>query len=304
MTGNPPAIGAEAPVLTENGEPRQDRPPRGERGEGRRERGERGDNRPRGERGEGRNGGAARPDDTTDASPRSSAAQASDVSDAVVLPASGSETGEGTAPDNASRPEGEERRERRSRDRYGRDRRERNGERGSDRGDSRADSAAAPTGTVPTEAAGESREPAARSYFDRPTPVSAAPAEPDEAVVIAPAPVAASPQVAETVTTPASLAPVAPTLPASAAQTAPAATLPEVVAFKLPMAELTQIAEQSGLQWVNSDAGKIAAVQAAIAAEPARVHVPRERAPIVVADEGPLVLVETKKDLRNLSLPF
>ncbi len=301
MSGNAPAMGAEAPVLVENGEPRQDRPPRGERGEGRRERGERGDSRPRGERGEGRNGGAARPDDTTDASPRPATPQALDTSsDALALPANDSEAGEGASPDNASRPEGEERRERRSRDRYGRDRRERNGERGSDRGDSRAESAAAPTGTVPTEAAGESREPAARSYFDRPTPVSAASAEPDEAVVIAPAPVAASPQVAEMLTTPASLAPVAP----AAARTAPAATLPEVVAFKLPMAELTQIAEQSGLQWVNSDAGKIAAVQAAIAAEPARVHVPRERAPIVVADEGPLVLVETKKDLRNLSLPF
>jgi ribonuclease E len=303
MTGNPPAIGAEAPVLAENGEPRQDRPPRGERGEGRRERGERGDHRPRGERGEGRNGGAARPDDTTDASPRSSAAQASDVSDAVVLPASGSETGEGTAPDNASRPEGEERRERRSRDRYGRDRRERNAERGSDRGDIRADSAAA-TGAAPTEEAGESREPAARSYFDRPTPAPAAPADPVEALVIAPAPVAESPQVADTDTTPASTASEAPVPPAGASRKAPAATLPEVVAFTLPMAELTQIAEQSGLQWVNSDADKIATVQAAIAAEPARVHVPRERAPIVVADEGPLVLVETKKDLRNLSLPF
>jgi ribonuclease E len=55
---------------------------------------------------------------------------------------------------------------------------------------------------------------------------------------------------------------------------------------------------------VSSDADKIAAVQAAIAAEPARVHVPRERPSIVVTDEGPLVLVETKKDLRNLSLPF
>ena len=34
------------------------------------------------------------------------------------------------------------------------------------------------------------------------------------------------------------------------------------------------------------------------------VRVPRERPPAVVVDEGPLVLVETKKDLRNLQLPF
>ena len=42
----------------------------------------------------------------------------------------------------------------------------------------------------------------------------------------------------------------------------------------------------------------------AIAAEPKPVHVPRERPPVVQVDEGPLVLVETKRDLRNLQLPF
>jgi ribonuclease E len=51
------------------------------------------------------------------------------------------------------------------------------------------------------------------------------------------------------------------------------------------------------LEWVNSDADRIAAAQAAIAAEPKPVHVPRERSPVVVMDEGPLVLVETRKDL-------
>jgi ribonuclease E len=55
---------------------------------------------------------------------------------------------------------------------------------------------------------------------------------------------------------------------------------------------------------VNSDADKVAAVRAAIAAEPKPVHVPRERPPLVELDEGPLVLVETKQDLRNLQLPF
>ena len=44
---------------------------------------------------------------------------------------------------------------------------------------------------------------------------------------------------------------------------------------------------------------KIAAVQAAIAAEPKPVRVPRERPPAIVIDEGPLVLVETKRDLRE-----
>ena len=80
--------------------------------------------------------------------------------------------------------------------------------------------------------------------------------------------------------------------------------MPAVTRFTLPMDELSQIAERSGLQWVNSAADKVAAVQAAIAAEPAPIHAPRERPPLVISDEGPLVLVETRKDLRNLNLPF
>ena len=86
---------------------------------------------------------------------------------------------------------------------------------------------------------------------------------------------------------------------------APRHNLPaQTTAFVGREAELAQIAEGSGLQWVNSDVDKIAAAQAAIAAEPKPVHVPRERPPVVVIDEGPLVLVETRKDLRNLQLPF
>jgi ribonuclease E len=45
-------------------------------------------------------------------------------------------------------------------------------------------------------------------------------------------------------------------------------------------------------------------VQAAIAAEPAPAPLGREPAPVVVADEGPLVLVETRKDLSQVKLPF
>ena len=80
--------------------------------------------------------------------------------------------------------------------------------------------------------------------------------------------------------------------------------LPRVEHFELPVSQLAEVAEGSGLQWVNSDAEKIAAVQAAIAAEPKPIHVPRERATAVVADEGPLVLVETRRDLRDMKLPF
>lgn len=74
--------------------------------------------------------------------------------------------------------------------------------------------------------------------------------------------------------------------------------------FELPVDELQRIAETAGLQWINSDADKIAAAQAAIAAEPAPVHVPRERKPLVVLDEGPLILVETRQDLSQVKLPF
>ena len=90
-----------------------------------------------------------------------------------------------------------------------------------------------------------------------------------------------------------------PTATAAAAPQQPAAA-----PYVLPLAQLHQIAEGAGLQWVNSDAEKIAAAQAAIAAQPKPVHVPRERKPVVVVDEGPLVLVETRKDLSQMKLPF
>ena len=67
---------------------------------------------------------------------------------------------------------------------------------------------------------------------------------------------------------------------------------------------MQQVAQSSGLQWVQSDADKVAAIQAAIAAEPRPIHIPRVRPPVVVLDEGPLVLVETRRDLRDMQLPF
>ena len=86
---------------------------------------------------------------------------------------------------------------------------------------------------------------------------------------------------------------------------APAApALPIAERFSLPIDDLQQLAQSSGLVWVNSDSAKVAAVQAAIAAEPPVVHVPRERPPAVVLNEGPLVLVETRKDLNTLKVPF
>jgi ribonuclease E len=87
--------------------------------------------------------------------------------------------------------------------------------------------------------------------------------------------------------------------------TAPSSrALPKVQHFELPLDELAQVAEGSGLHWVNSDAERVAQVRAAIAAESKPVHVPRERPPAIVVDEGPLVLVETRRDLGAMVLPF
>jgi len=97
------------------------------------------------------------------------------------------------------------------------------------------------------------------------------------------------------------LAPVALVEPDAAAS---AITAPAAVAFLLPMDDLQAIAQGAGLEWVNSDEEKIRAVQQAIASEPKPVHVPRERKPAVVLDEGPLILVETRKDLSQITLPF
>ena len=80
--------------------------------------------------------------------------------------------------------------------------------------------------------------------------------------------------------------------------------MPAIASYALPTDSLVQVAQESGLQWVNSDPARIAAVQAAIAAEPTPVHTPRERPAPVVLDQGPLVLVETKRDLGNMTLPF
>jgi ribonuclease E len=125
------------------------------------------------------------------------------------------------------------------------------------------------------------------------------PAETAEAAVAHVEPVAAP--------APAPMAPVmaapAPVAPVMAAPMAPPAP-PKVEPFVLQVTTLEQVAQSAGLQWVNSDAEKIRQVQAAIAAEPPPVHVPRERKPLAVADEGPLVQVETRRDLSQVKLPF
>ena len=110
--------------------------------------------------------------------------------------------------------------------------------------------------------------------------------------------VPAEPAVATEASTPVQSA-SAPSIPKEARS-----TLPRVQPYQLPLQDLMQVAHESGLQWVHSQPERVAQAQAAIAAEPKPVHVPRERPPVAQVDEGPLILVETRRDLREMALPF
>ena len=92
--------------------------------------------------------------------------------------------------------------------------------------------------------------------------------------------------------------------PRAAEPQAPAEPIAVAADYVLPIDSLVAVADNAGLQWVNSDVEKIRAAQAAMAAMPVPIHVPREIRKAEVADDGPLVLVETKKDLSQVRLPF
>jgi ribonuclease E len=105
----------------------------------------------------------------------------------------------------------------------------------------------------------------------------------------------------EAAAVPAATAPAAATVAAVAPPVAPATPAER---FELPLEDLRALARSAGLEWVNSDAERIQVVQQAMANEPKPVHVPRAARPRVLIDDGPLVLVETRKDLSQLKLPF
>ncbi|MEO7953025.1 MAG: ribonuclease E/G, partial [Polaromonas sp.] len=264
-----------------------------ERNDGRRERGERG-----GERGGRRND--RRGERPEDGAPPVAAAQAdsfdaahpgviagADEAGNPVVPASSADMTLRPGVQEKSQEDGQERqpRERRSRDRYGRERRER-GERNEQLVDGNAS-------LVKSEFS-ESNQPPVQQ--DRPSIATE--------IVVTPALVTAPP--AALAPAPAVMAPAVPAPAPAAPPATPAAAgaLPKVQAYDLPMQDLVQVAQGSGLQWVNSDATKIAEAQAAMAAEVKPLQVPRERPPVVVSQEAPLVLVETKRDLGTIALPF
>jgi ribonuclease E len=253
---------------------------------------------------------AARPHTATDVTANEPADRPAGMTAAGAEAAANPDAGEQTG-----RNDGQQPREKRSRDRYGRDRGPRSDrseqgerlERPAQDGESLAQvvpeeprksyftagAEVAPRAPAVAKAP-EVSVPVAQSVQTEaivPVAAPAQPATPGPAPTVAPA----APEVIAPVTAPASVV-----TPVSDSE----AGMPKVTSFELPLNELADIAQRSGLNWVNSDAEKIAAVNAAIAAEPKPVHVPRERPPAVNIDTGPLVLVETKRDLRDLTLPF
>ncbi len=186
-------------------------------------------------------------------------------------------------------------RERRSRDRYGRDRRNDRGPREGDSNEaSMVSDAAIPMATTAAATVALATvsdetvdQRPTRSYFSQASaPVVEASPRP-VAVPAAQAPAAPAPVVA--------VQPTPPVVPTG---------MPKVTPYTLSLDQMSQVASGSGLEWINSDASRVAQVQAAIAAEPKPIHVPREPKLVALVDEGPLVLVETRKDLSKVTLPF
>ena len=298
--------GADGSLNADQGAPSEARDPREPREGGREPRGERRPRRP-----EGQEGSAALDSQQNGPSNGIAAAVDADRQDSQVTP-------QGASADNGQP------REKRSRDRYGRERGERapRGERpdqaarqesAPNEAQQPLDGFAANTSAVNTgsqSAASESsferaatarheERPAMRSYFSDTAMTAPSPMVP--AVAAAAAVAVAAPVVVASM--PAAAQPVAPA-PAVVAVASVPTGLPKVQTFTLPMDALNQVAQGSGLSWVNSDSAKVASVQAAIAAEAKPIHVPRARAAAATVDTGPLVLVETKRDLRSLQLPF
>ena len=284
--------------------------------EGRRERNERGGERG-GERGNERSGRRnERRGERSDSVAAPVAGAQADSFDAahpaVVSGLSGQDEADNAAvtvssTDVQARPEGQEEsqerqpRERKSRDRYGRERRE--------RGD-RGEPAAQGGETVARASVFEPNPPYSQDAQASAAPELVAPQATPVAVPVE-APVAAHVEVAVAAPAPAiAPAPAAAAAPARMPEVpvadpqAKSGSLPKVQAYDLPLQDLAQVAEGSGLQWVNSDAAKIAEAQAAIAAEAQPIRVKRERPAPVVREEAPLVLVETKRDLASMPLPF
>jgi ribonuclease E len=230
------------------------------------------------DRGEGRAGEEGQQNllsDSADAGAAPAVNGTDQAADAAPAERTDGDRPEGDRPDG-ERADGERSRRRRGGRGRGRDRE------GAEAGAEGADRA---EGAAVAEGAPAAPAPSAAATPDADAP-QAQPAVAEAAPVVTPAPAPA---------------------PAPAAAPAPRAARAEPIRIEpylLPTEALASLATQAGLDWVQSDADKIAAVRAAMAAEPAPVRAPREPKRHVLVDDGPLVLVETRKDLSQLKLPF
>ncbi len=153
--------------------------------------------------------------------------------------------------------------------------------------------AAPPATPAPTWAAA----PVAASYDEAPAPVT------EVALAASPVVVEATPDpVAAVMPQPVRAPDPAPVVVAAPAATA--APAPIAASFVLETDALQAVAESAGLQWVNSDVEKIRATQQAMVNEARPAHVARQPKPVAAIDDGPLVLVETRRDLSQVKLPF
>jgi ribonuclease E len=289
----------------ERGEGRRDGRRDGRRGEGRGE-GRGGENRneprdsrePREVRGDARRGGDARPPRSegrrSGSAPKPEAELLPSIATAALAPTDSATDRATDAPPMLPPTDGAEPAAAGG-ERDGARRRRRRGGRGRNRGD---DAGAAPMtgedGSVhePIEAV-EPSDTADVAPLAEPMPTTAwtAPAAAPE-----PRPTA-SPILAPSQPIVVPAAPVGASVPASV-------PVRHAKPYRLPIDQLNAVASAAGLEWVHSDGGKVRAAQDAIAAEPKPVHVPREPKPAVAVDDGPLILVETKKDLAQIKLPF
>ena len=185
---------------------------------------------------------------------------------------------DGTRTDNG---EAREPRERRSRDRYGRDR----GTRGDRPQRNAADMGESLMAMVPDMAEPARAEQAA--YADSATGDDAVTERMDADKNRAVSALAAE---------------AAPKTAPVAASTHRTAGMPALQPFALPLEALESVAQSAGLQWVNSNPELVANAQAAIASTVPPARQPRERpAPVAISTE-PLILVETRRDLSLMPL--
>jgi ribonuclease E len=221
---------------------------------------------------------------------------------------------------NPGNQEADQPRRRRSRDRYRRDRRDRDtgGDTATRSSNSFNEHADAPPPILMADEAATSGPPLIFQLQDAPAP-STSRRRPRAEV----GPDASTSAAAALMTDPAArpaLEAEAPSFHPSAAQqadtankgtVAPQATpqptaveMPTLKPYALPLNTLQEVATTAGLEWVHTDAEKTQQIQAAIAAQPTTPHVPREPKLAAPVDDSPLMLVETRKNLTEVKLPF